>query len=520
MGKSAALTPGDADLEDFSPDKAEFSSKNGLSYKVEKVGDQILHHEVKTDSQGRVLYDQAVAISLAIGSGTRGKTFAANHEGILLQSPISWYSSKGGYFELSPGYERSASNPRFSRRLLEGCLVCHVGRMEFDPDAPDKLVAPYFHELSIGCERCHGPGEKHVKSQQAGRIASPDATIINPARLPTRERESVCYQCHLHGVFRGVRYGRHERDFRPGMPLEEVVCVLVADETAGSPSKAVSQVEQMWASACFRQSEGKMGCISCHNPHEWPSPDSRVDYYRTRCLDCHNQLGCSLPVEKRQEKQDSCIACHMPQTTPGDVVHASQTDHRVLKNPPAAEDSTPRVAGPGNSLKFFDDADKRLPHWEVLRTRGISLVARGAGSLERDKETESMLLPLTKVVPDDATLLTSLASLYSSRKNNLEARKWLEKAVASEPNNETALLSLALTCSALGDLTSAKRHIARVVELNPYLSRNFSLQAMILDGLGEEEAALAAAEKAAELDPSDERVRQRLLQGLGPKSSN
>ena len=34
-------------------------------------------------------------------------------------------------------------------------------------------------------------------------------------------------------------------------------------------------VEQMQASACFKGSEGKLGCISCHNPHEWPQPEKR-----------------------------------------------------------------------------------------------------------------------------------------------------------------------------------------------------------------------------------------------------
>src|SRR5262245_62046509 len=32
MGRSAALTPGPADLEDFSPERAQFEGKNGISY--------------------------------------------------------------------------------------------------------------------------------------------------------------------------------------------------------------------------------------------------------------------------------------------------------------------------------------------------------------------------------------------------------------------------------------------------------------------------------------------------------
>ena len=434
-----------------------------------------------------------------------------------MQSPISWYSAKGGYFELSPGYENPGSNQRFGRRMVEGCLVCHVGRMEFDPDVPDKLAAPFFHEIAIGCERCHGPGEKHVRAQQAGKLSSPDATIVNPARLPVRERESVCYQCHLHGAYRGVRYGRHARDFRPGMALEEVFSVLVKEASSSGVSKSVSQVEQMRESACFQSNPEKLGCISCHNPHKWPEPQRRDDYYRSRCNECHADQGCSLPAKQRAEKADSCIACHMPRTTPKDVVHASQTDHRVLKNPQAGLEQEP-MSGAANSLQaltFFDESDRRLPQWEVQRTRGM-LLASGMASDNPQENAVSLLLPLTIVAPDDVPLLLAIGTAYLQREDNAEARKWLEKVVAIEPRNEQALTLLALACMGIRDLSAAKQHISEVVKLNPHVASNFAIQAQILVDSGERELALQAAEKVIELDPTRVSLRDRLLKSAGP----
>lgn len=512
MGRSSSLTPGSADLEDFSGEKGTFTAADGTRYKAEKVGDMVLHHEIGADPHGRVLYDRSVPISLAIGSGTRGKTYAANRDGILLQSPISWYSTKGGYFELSPGYEFTASNQHFSRRMIEDCLVCHLGRLEFDPNTPDKLAPPYFHEIAIGCERCHGPGEKHVTSQQAGKTASPDPTIVNPARLRARERESVCYQCHLHGVNRSVRYGRNARDFRPGMPLEEVFCVLVKSDSNVGTSKAVSQVEQMRASACFKGSPEKLGCISCHNPHEWPQPEKQDDYYRSRCNDCHADKGCSAPPQQRAEKKDSCTACHMPRTSLTDIVHASQTDHRVLRNPQATLDQEPK-SDAGNSLqalKFFDDCDKRIPYWEAQRTRGMLLVA-GKTSSDPQETAQSLLLPLAVVAPDDGPLLHSLGVAYLNQKDYPEARKWAEKAVALEPKNEQARLLLALVCAGMKDFAAAKEHIGLVVKLNPNTPRNFALQAQILSDGGEKELALQAAEKMVQLEPTQTGLRDQLL---------
>ncbi|MGI8979224.1 MAG: tetratricopeptide repeat protein [Pirellulaceae bacterium] len=511
MGRSSALTPGAADLEDFSPEKATFVGAGGTRYQAEKVGDTVLHHEFGTDSQGRVIYDRKVPVSLAIGSGTRGKTYATNRDGILLQSPISWYSPKGGYFELSPGYENVATNPRFSRRIMEECLVCHIGRMEFDPDVPDKLILPYFHEIAIGCERCHGPGEKHVQAQQAGRISSPDPTIVNPARLPVRERESVCYQCHLHGDYRRVRYGRHARDFRPGMALEEIFCVLVKKASPSVAFKSVSQVEQMRESVCFQSNPEKLGCISCHNPHVWPEPLRRDEYYRGRCNECHAERGCSLPANQRAEKADSCIACHMPRATAKDVVHASQTDHRVLKNPPAAQarGSETAAANSLQALRFFAESEQRLPAWEVQRTRGMML-ASGRTSEDPSENAVSVLLPLTSVAPDDGPLLQALGGAYLRQEDHAQARKWLEKAVALEPQNEQARASLALACVGMRDLDAAKEHISEVVKLNPYVAKNFSMQAKILAQRGEFEPALRAAEKVVELDPTQTELRDQI----------
>ncbi|MBC7855140.1 MAG: tetratricopeptide repeat protein, partial [Pirellulaceae bacterium] len=402
-------------------------------------------------------------------------------------------------------------NPRFSRRIVEACLVCHVGRMEFDPEVPDKLAAPFFHEISIGCERCHGPGEKHVRAQQTGKLSSPDATIVNPARLPMRERESVCYQCHLHGAHKNVRYGRLPRDFRPGMALEEVFCVLVKADSPSAAFKAVSQVEQMRESACFQANPERLGCISCHNPHEWPEPKRRDEYYRGRCNECHAERGCSLPASRRAEQSDSCIACHMPRATAKDIVHASQTDHRVLKNPPAAHAQEPETSAANSlsALQFFAKSDERLPAWEVQRTRGMMLA--GGGTSENPSENAvSLLLPLTAVAPDDGPMLHALGAAYLRQEDHAQARKWLEKVVALEPKNEQSRAALALACVGMRDLDAAKEHISEVVKLNPYYVKNFTIQAKTLAQRGEFEQALRAAERIVELDPRQTELRDQL----------
>ena len=62
------------------------------------------------------------------------------------------------------------------------------------------------------------------------QLAHPSAhNIVNPAKLPSRPRDSVCEQCHLSGEARIPHPGRRVADFRPGQALEEVFSVYVFD---------------------------------------------------------------------------------------------------------------------------------------------------------------------------------------------------------------------------------------------------------------------------------------------------
>src|SRR5260370_40296076 len=107
-------------------------------------------------------------------------------------------------------------------------------------------------------------------------------------------------------------------------------------------------------SRCFQRSpvKKKLGCISCHTPHETVAAEDRVGYYRECCLDCHRQRGCAVPRETRlrQNKEDSCIDCHMPPYGTSDIAHTAATDHRILRKRERRMES-PRAAQPP-SLDF------------------------------------------------------------------------------------------------------------------------------------------------------------------------
>jgi hypothetical protein len=243
--------------------------------------------------------------------------------GGLYQSPIGWYAREP-HWALSPLYE--VRNLHFDRPITKGCLFCHANR--FDMAAGR---APVFHGLAIGCERCHGPGELHVRQPEL--VDGQDLTIVNPADMdPPALREAVCEQCHLQGFARTRPLGRSEFDYRPGLPLSDFVIVSSGRGDPVAALRSVGHVEQMRQSRCYEGSGGALGCISCHDPHRRPSPEDRVVFFRERCLKCHDKQPCSLTRDERLARNpaDDCTACHMPRSrTTVDIAHTSTTLHTV-----------------------------------------------------------------------------------------------------------------------------------------------------------------------------------------------
>ena len=164
---------------------------------------------------------------------------------------------------MAPGYEESRS-PDFSRPVTLECLLCHSGKPQPIPDTLNRYRTPPFLEESISCERCHGSGEAHEKRPVPG-------SIVNPAKLEARARDSICEQCHLAGEVRIPNPGKSMADFQPGQRLEDAFTIYVAAQPAGATLKVVSHAEQLALSACARNSGGKLWCGTCHNPHERPA---------------------------------------------------------------------------------------------------------------------------------------------------------------------------------------------------------------------------------------------------------
>ena len=232
MGRSLASVEEAAPIENY--ETAEFAPPGPRRYRVERTATRVRHHESLTDRDGTLLYDQGVDVAYALGSGKRGRAYLIEHDGLLFKSSIAWFSREQAW-GLAPDYAPE-SHQRFERRITDGCINCHAGHVQAVASAPDTFAAPVLIESAIGCERCYGPGRRHIAAHEAAEGKLADELIVNPSRLDGPRQTDICAQCHLHGEATVLRTGQKPYDFEPGQRLEENRIVFVKPPLKTGPS--------------------------------------------------------------------------------------------------------------------------------------------------------------------------------------------------------------------------------------------------------------------------------------------
>jgi hypothetical protein len=246
----------------------------------------------------------------AFGAGGHGMTPVGQFEGLFYEHRLSYYAVPGKP-ALTPGH--AATAPRTAVDALGvlklpqdiyKCFDCHSTGL-----TADAVGGPDFSRMTAGitCERCHGPGQRHVEAARSGRPSTDIAeSIFNGGRLPAKALVEVCGGCH------------RLPDARNSSATPEI----------DDPVSVRFQPVGLMASRCFRES-GKLSCVTCHNPHE-DAKHSGSNFYVAKCLACHAGGNSPVVACKRREKQD-CAPCHMRKVTP--LEHLTFTDHRVRVYP-------------------------------------------------------------------------------------------------------------------------------------------------------------------------------------------
>jgi hypothetical protein len=483
----------------------------GREFRIERDGEQIWQNEVARDASGQKIYDRKTKVDFAVGFGNHGLSYLTNRDGFIYQLPISWYSQKN-IWDLSPGWNEETVKQ--NRPTNVDCFFCHSNGVTPVSGTQNRYEQPIFHGYGIGCERCHGPGEKHVQSHDSG--AGQDFTIVQPRKLPHALREAVCQQCHLEGESRITHRGLSPFVFRPGLPLESVMSVFVR-VSRDSDQKAVNHVEQMYLSKCFGGSlhtKNPLGCIFCHDPHVPVPPAERVVHYRQSCLQCHHDQGCTVPEPQRRQtsKEDSCIDCHMPRFSASDIPHAASTNHQILrdgKNGSAAgSDQSFRIEPSRIPIRLFYKKATEAYTPQESRDRVLAL---GSMVGEAPQFARDFLLAVEGFIqrdPSDFELWEAKGVVLTLVHRETEALAAFTAGLAYAPQRENLVVGAATAAQFCGQLDVALRYWKQAAQINPW---NVAAHANItLVALQQNDWAMVKqhAQIWLDLDPSSVKVRQ------------
>lgn len=479
--------------------------KFGSTFSVERRGDQLYHTEVRRDDAGRPTVELAVPVRYVLGSGSRGKSYLVDLDGYLFQSPIGWFTQKNGW-DIAPGF---SATTHLTRAIDARCLFCHCNDAAQVKHTLNHYQAPIFRQHAIGCERCHGPGELHVRQRADGvAVDNVDYTIVNPKHLEPALREAVCQQCHLQGESRIVHRGLGVFDFRPGLPLGLFWSVFVRPPALTDNYKAVSQVEQLAFSRCFQKSGGELGCASCHDPHRQPEPAAKVAYYRDRCLKCHEKQACTSPLAQRQAKGNDCAACHMPRIASADIAHAALSDHRILRRQDHVETSLGAPWGTGLPVVSFFEPGAAAPRNEMARDLGLGLVLTaitrsraGDSRLDLAAAARPLLEEALRTWPEDVAAWEAKGSALHLSGLWQEALAAFDEALARAPNRETALSGAALAAEELRRSDAAIGYWQRLLAVDPHSATAHARLATLLGARERWPEALREGQEVLRLNP-------------------
>ena len=486
-----------------------FNENTNRHYGVFSRDSKVYETEHELDSDGREVFNHTEELAYIVGTGANGATPIVRRGNYLFQAPISYYTGRQTW-DLSPNYEMQDLG--FTLPVSADCISCHAGRTQPVKGRDGLYQDPPVLELGISCERCHGPGELHVKEKMAGAPLRDkrDTSIVNPAKLPAWLADNICMNCH-EGDNRTLRRGKTASDFRPGTPLNDTAVILKTPIDPNNPqSPLLEHYYSMSLSKCYRESKGKLGCQSCHDPHVQPTVEEAAAYFRARCVRCHAQTDCVAPVEERQSQKpaDACTNCHMPKQPVLTVSHSTLTNHRIVRT---GDELLPDIAFsatlPGTGyihVNAVPGTPSNIPPVVLLQAYRRELIG---SHLQFKPYYFDLLDRLSKTRTADPFILSALAQKALSDGDTAKAVSYARQVVnqGSTSANDYLLLDQVLAKS--GDLSGSIRTLKKGLLIAPY--NNFLYQRLALRQFSSLDSAAAqkTIRRGLELHPEDAVLR-------------
>lgn len=546
MGRSWYPLTADRVIEDWTTRNTFDVKATGLRYRMFRRDGKFFMRQSLVDTKGRETAVDERELTRVVGSGHHSRTYLVSIGDKLFQAPMCWYT-RDAVWDFCPGYEEN--NDYFSRGIDRTCVFCHNARMERRPGARNAFVEPIPN--GIDCERCHGPGRLHVDRWLRGETPTGegDSAIVNPKRLTAELRMQICFQCHLGDSKSTERVARVDaalEDWRPGRPIAAAMVPFRFSETTPHDYGLSAQVDRLLLSRCFLESQGRLECVTCHDPHVTVfRKDRPPDFFTSKCLGCHAKEACRAPAASRQATSppDDCVGCHMRKGEPSDHRHADFTDHWIrgrIDEPqrarstlgvspylPAAFAALPPAerafyTGRAISLRahsvppelqrsMWPEAERAFREAIGLgfaRPEAWFFLGKALSAQGKHREAAEVYAAAYAKDPSvhDAAFAHGQALLMQKRTQ--EAERIFEAMTRDHPESAAPFAELARCRAQRGDYRGAVDLYQKALEREPWNASLHENAAMMLSALERHGEAMTEVGQAVRCDPESPRVRQ------------
>jgi DmsE family decaheme c-type cytochrome len=244
----------------------------------------------------------------------------------------------------------------------EQCIECHDDKLA-------SIQQTYHGAVEGACLACHG-------EQAAGHIQSLEETgepgpMVSPLRQASSAVTETCLQCHERRRQANFKGGVHDR-----RDLSCISCHSVHDfKSTKAQLKTVQDSETCFTchkdirALSLRTShhpvrEGKMGCASCHDPHDSTSPKMlSVAWTNEKCYECHTEKRGPFLWEHAPVREN-CLNCHNPHGSNHDKLlvmrlpYLCQRCHLNTRHPGTLYDARNTLDGTSPSNRALEHACK------------------------------------------------------------------------------------------------------------------------------------------------------------------
>ena len=310
-----------------------YSAGKGYSIRIGPV-----EYPVAFVHGGSGVYKQRFLVRIPITDTATGLTAGTYYSPVQFNEANStyvvyetkyWYNADNSPKYLGPTTAHTAGE---GKSFEKGCSGCHsTGLVSIGKDSHGEYISTTpkpvyvqdgdvhyldlratgeFDMYNIGCERCHGPGARHV-------IARGDASrIVNPSRDFTAKQQNFqCGSCHSRGFSQPS--STHEfpydeatkEEYSRYNPTEDLFTRFFQNKPGLYADNKTSrqhhqQLQDLMASAKWEFPYRKVTCVDCHDPHTSTKSQIRT----SMVVDVTG--GGRLTIRVSVNDNSLCLGCH------------------------------------------------------------------------------------------------------------------------------------------------------------------------------------------------------------------